>query len=227
VNVPEWESAIADLALDYEAAKSIAPASRSEFETNLVKWGKSHLTRFSDATIVGGVMPLRVKPANVFGQFCCDWTKWVGHNWDEIGTAMPMLRLAENNIPDAIEWEPNAPEDIVVLDFTLPQCEITESIAQVKGRKARAETFLGATYPESITDVEGKAKWFVAASQADVLAMFTTVMDAFIIEKDLTAWLSIPGSTNASFCVRDDQAETLMTWAEEVINAIELVVKNA
>ena len=242
VQVSDWDAIILkSFRQCYEDAKKVKPKDRTESEARLVKWGASFLSRFCDASVRNKVMPLRVNPCNVFGAFSSDFTHWLFDNaqgpldswlfthpeegieltskhWDfapQGRSACPLVLLA-NTQPLSHE-----------LCFTLPVAPvIAESRAKVQSTQPVTQSkVLKVRCPQSITGVEMKSDWLRRCDQPEVLAMFIVIMDAFIMEYELDAWLAVPGQYHAMYaCRKREHFQQLQACGDEAIRIIKLAL---
>lgn len=225
VNADHYQECIASITALYDEAKDIKPADRLPWQTNIVKWGAHHLTNFSSGVVHNGMLNLRVNPCDVLGRVKSDWIAWTtvdGINaWDfdpEKESAYPVIGLAGQDGKDGY-WD---------VSFILPSVKkLSPSRAKILAGQALIESrYLKFRCPQSITGEKLKADWLKTCDQPDVLMMFVTVMDAFILEYDLDAWLSVPGLYHAMYSCKDGQELKLQECGFEAIRIIEEIVKN-
>ena len=187
---------------EYDAAKSVKHSDRSGHQSELVNWGKNSLLQFEKATSASMMMPCRFLPSDVLGAVRSDiWSHWVelDGEWSariaEKGDLFPLAALS------------NASNFFKEVCFSLPIATAqTKAHSKIMASQSVLKTkILERRCPESFSGEEVKCEWLERCDQPDIMAAFITIMDAFIEEYELDAWLAIPGLNNCLYAIKGDE----------------------
>jgi hypothetical protein len=218
-SVEGWDCGLGYLQDLYDECKSIKPADRDTWQSNVVKWGSHHLTEFKRGRPIGDVLPLRVQPTNAINQHRSAWTPWVtvasdapgkevplGEEWecDTARAAVPLVGYCKDT--GVGQDDSDRANVIHQAEFYLPVITPpSEAFAKMRAGGATVNTrILKTRCPIPLSGLAPKCEWQKVCDQGDVLPLFVTIMQAFILEYDLDAWLAVPGSAHAMYYCRGD-----------------------
>lgn len=207
VSAPHWDAGLKTIRAFYD--ESLKAKKRTAAQASMVQWGKSHLSRMEKAIAHNEVLPLRVNPGDVFSMPTGDLNGWfevsiVESECDFIAKpsgdweGYPIYSGIVTGLFGEVPPYTNQFRDIQV---TVPKHKPlgAATLTNLVSTPRLKSPVLGIECPKSIVGETVKKEWLLGVMRVEPLMLFIPLMEAFILEYDLNAWLSVPGEFHCSY----------------------------